>query len=244
MKLTVLQSSSKGNCYLLHDDQECLILECGVRLKEVKKAVDFDLSIIRGAVISHQHSDHAKYMDEFLNAGIHVYGNEETMSKARYNFFGHVMLLFKKYQIGNFTVIPIPAHHDVPCFSFAITNNKMGGVVFAIDTCEVTTHIHNFNYLFCECNYAEDILQTNVEKGKVTAQQMARLRNSHFELNNMKEFARTCAKNSKDLREIVLLHLSDNNSDENRFISEVEQATGIPTIAAKQGTEINMIYNL
>ena len=34
-------------------------------------------------------------------------------------------------------------------------------------------------------------------------------------------------------REIHLLHLSDDRSDERRFVAEVESATGIPTTAAQ-----------
>ena len=40
MKLKVLGSNSQGNCYLLEDDHECLIIEAGVPIREVKKALD------------------------------------------------------------------------------------------------------------------------------------------------------------------------------------------------------------
>ncbi|HCB45364.1 MAG TPA: MBL fold hydrolase, partial [Algoriphagus sp.] len=59
MKLIVLGSSSAGNCYILQDNQgNSLILEAGVRIKEIKKALDFDISGIQGCLISHRHGDH------------------------------------------------------------------------------------------------------------------------------------------------------------------------------------------
>lgn len=37
MKFSVLASSSKGNCYVLQDSRDVLIIEAGVSLMEVKK---------------------------------------------------------------------------------------------------------------------------------------------------------------------------------------------------------------
>ena len=42
MKLRILGSSSSGNCYLLEDESECLVIEAGLPFKEVKKALDFN----------------------------------------------------------------------------------------------------------------------------------------------------------------------------------------------------------
>ena len=55
MRLTVLKSGSDGNGYLLECENEILILESGVPVMEVKKALNFDLSKIVGCYISHSH---------------------------------------------------------------------------------------------------------------------------------------------------------------------------------------------
>lgn len=55
MKLKVLGSSSVGNCYLLENDTECLVVEAGVPIMETKKALDFNVRKIQGVVISHEH---------------------------------------------------------------------------------------------------------------------------------------------------------------------------------------------
>ena len=39
MKLNVLGSDSNGNCYILQTDTEALIIEAGVRMPDVKKAL-------------------------------------------------------------------------------------------------------------------------------------------------------------------------------------------------------------
>ena len=55
MLLSVLGSSSKGNCYVLHNETEALILEAGVNPIQVKMVIDFRIDKIRGVCISHEH---------------------------------------------------------------------------------------------------------------------------------------------------------------------------------------------
>ena len=42
MRMTILGSSSKGNCYVLQNDSEAIIIEAGVKLSEVKKALGWN----------------------------------------------------------------------------------------------------------------------------------------------------------------------------------------------------------
>lgn len=56
MKLKCLASGSSGNCYLLSSDTENLILDCGISIMEIKKALDFDLGGIVGVVVTHAHT--------------------------------------------------------------------------------------------------------------------------------------------------------------------------------------------
>ena len=58
MELKILGSSSKGNCYLLDNGNDCLMIECGIPFKDVQKAVNFGISRIAGVIISHEHGDH------------------------------------------------------------------------------------------------------------------------------------------------------------------------------------------
>ena len=61
MELKILGSSSSGNCYILENEKEALIIEAGIRFIEVKKALNFNMRKVVGCLISHQHNDHAKY---------------------------------------------------------------------------------------------------------------------------------------------------------------------------------------
>lgn len=55
MILKVLGSGSSGNCYILHNEEEALIIDAGVHFNQVKEYLDFDLKKIKGLLVSHQH---------------------------------------------------------------------------------------------------------------------------------------------------------------------------------------------
>lgn len=50
MRLKVLGSGSSGNCYMLENDKEALIIEAGLPFMEVKKALDFNVMKIKAVI--------------------------------------------------------------------------------------------------------------------------------------------------------------------------------------------------
>lgn len=54
-KLKCLGSNSNGNGYILENENEALLIECGCRLMDCKKAMNFKTSKIVGALVSHEH---------------------------------------------------------------------------------------------------------------------------------------------------------------------------------------------
>ena len=55
MKLKVLASGSKGNCYILESPTGVLLIEAGIPWKEILKGLDFNLKGVVGCLISHEH---------------------------------------------------------------------------------------------------------------------------------------------------------------------------------------------
>lgn len=55
MLLKCMASGSTGNSYALISEKEILLIEAGVRLMEVKKNIDFQISKVIGCVVSHEH---------------------------------------------------------------------------------------------------------------------------------------------------------------------------------------------
>ncbi|SPF51193.1 Metallo-beta-lactamase domain protein (fragment) [Candidatus Desulfosporosinus infrequens] len=55
MHLKVISSSSRANGYVLESDTGSLLIECGVSFKKIQQSLDFNLSRIRGCLITHEH---------------------------------------------------------------------------------------------------------------------------------------------------------------------------------------------
>lgn len=243
MRLNVLGSDSNGNCYVLQNDKEALIIEAGVRFSEVKKALKWQLSKVVGAVITHEHNDHAKYVRDFVSNGITVLALPSVF-RAK----GIDSLSFRKeiepmhgYIVGGFKVFAMPVCHDVPCVGFIIEHEDMGRMLFVTDTMMLEYRVPGLNHILLEANYAEDILDTKIEAGSVPLSMKPRLIHSHMEIETTKGILR--ANDLSGVNEIVLIHLSNGNSDERRFVREVQETSGKPVYVAVAGLELNLSIN-
>lgn len=243
MRLNVLGSDSNGNCYILQTDKEALIIEAGVRFSEVKKALKWQLSKVVGAVITHEHNDHAKYVRDFVSNGITVLALPSVF-RAK----GIDSLSFRKeiepmygYIVGSFRVFAMPVCHDVPCVGFIIEHEDMGRMLFVTDTMMLEYRVPGLNHILLEANYAEDILDAKIEAGSVPLSMKPRLIHSHMEIETTKGILR--ANDLSGVNEIVLIHLSNGNSDERRFVREVQETSGKPVYAAVAGLELNLSIN-
>lgn len=233
MELKIIGSGSKGNGYVLDAGNEALVIECGVKLLEVKRAVGFNLSKIVGCIVTHQHNDHAGYAKEYCNAGLLVLALQEVITaKGLEN--AKAITIGRGYIMRGFKVLPFMVKHDVPCVGYLIQHKQCGKVVFITDTYAMPYDIEGINYWMIEANYADDILEANIERGKILPVMRDRLLLSHMEISNtIGVLQRSDLSQTKS---IVLVHLSDGNSNANRFVEDVKRATGKPTCWAKNGT--------
>ena len=98
--------------------------------------------------------------------------------------------------------------------------------------------VKGVNHFLLECNYADDILESNIESGAVIPSMRERLLGSHMELETTKGILSTCDRS--ELRDVVLIHLSDGNSDAARFKREIEAVAGVPTYIADTGLTVDL----
>ena len=237
MELKILGSSSKGNGYVLEADNEALIIEAGVKLLEAKKAVGFNISKMVGCIVTHQHNDHAGYVQEYAKAGVVVLALSSVIESKKLVRNYKTIEIGKGYMLGNFKVLPFEVMHDVPCVGYLIEHPECGKVLFVTDTYAMQYRFTGVTHWLIEANYADDILTDNILEGRIPQAMRRRLLTSHMELNNTKEVL--ISSDLSKTRNIVLIHLSDGNSDERRFIAECKAATGKCVVAANAGMVIN-----
>lgn len=239
MELKVLGSSSSGNCYILDNGNEALILEAGVAFAKVKKALGFNIRKVAGCLITHQHNDHAKYIRNVVECGITTLALPEVWTAKQIQSSRAVAIQpYKGYKLGRFKVLPFPACHDVPCVGYHIIHPDCGRVLFLTDSCDCLQIFPKLNHLLIECNYSTFNLLEAVNKGYTLKSQIERLPNSHMDLDTCKRVIRE--HDLTDVQEIVLLHLSAHNSDREHFISEIERHTGRVVYAASPGLTIDI----
>lgn len=241
MRLIILGSSSKGNCYILSNGKEALIIEAGIRLSEVKKALRFNLSMIVGAIVTHEHNDHAGYLKDFVAAGITVLALEGVFASkgiSKTASFTKRITPGKGYKVGAFKIIPFSVRHDVPCVGYLIEHPDMGKLLFVTDTMMLEYTFPGLNHILLEANYADRILSENIENGTVQPFFGERVMKSHMELETTKEILQS--NDLSGVRNIVLIHLSSGNSNAKMFTEEVTKVTGKIVYAATKGLELDL----
>jgi len=97
------------------------------------------------------------------------------------------------------------------------------------------------NHIIIEANFADDILEENIRNGSVHPSMRPRLMQTHMEISTTINVLK--ANDLTNVINIVLSHLSSGNSDEERFIREVREATGKLVFAAKKGMELDFSIN-
>lgn len=239
MELKVLGSSSQGNCYILDNGNEALIIEAGVRFMEVKKALGFDIRKVAGCLITHRHNDHAKYIKAMVDNGFYTLALDDVWAAKGVSDSRSIIIEpGNGYRLGNFKVLPFPACHDVPCVGYLIDHPECGRLFFLTDSCMCEYKFNGLNHVLVECNYSDKNLMEAINSGRTLKSQRERLLTSHMELATCKELL--SENDLSKVSEIVLLHLSDNNSDEPYFISEIEKSTGKVVYAAKPGLSVDL----
>ncbi|HBG40219.1 MAG TPA: MBL fold hydrolase [Porphyromonadaceae bacterium] len=239
MELKVLGSSSRGNCYILDNKKEALIIEVGVSFMDVKKALDFQISRVVGCLITHRHNDHAKYAKTVVECGIYTLALPEVFEEKGIKSGRAIPIQFGKgYKFGNFKVLPFPAKHDVPCSAFIIEHPETGRILFLTDSYAIDYNIPGLSNILIECNYSDRKLIESIDAGITMPFQRTRLIESHMELSSCKSILRSIDLNR--VMNIILIHLSENNGDEDVFVSEIQRETGKVVYAAKPGLNIEL----
>ena len=138
----------------------------------------------------------------------------------------------KNNKVVHWVIKPFSIEHDAKePFGYLMSSSRGGKLAYITDSFYSRYNFQELTHLMIECNYAKDILDENVRSGRVPASRKKRVIQSHFSLENVKEFLR--ANDLSQLQEIWLLHLSSDNSDAERFKREIQQLAGIPVYIAE-----------
>lgn len=228
--LKVIGSGSKGNNYIIEAGGEHLLLDLGCKWGDILQKLNYDISNCY-ALVTHIHGDHSKSIPNALNAQIPVYSCQEVADK-----FQGVKVLKPKvqYKIGEFVVMALPVQHSCENYSYLITHEEIGSLVLCTDAMSFPYKIKGLNHLMIEANNSEDLMIDNLCRNE----QIRSHGEFHMEVNQTIEAIKR--NMNPELRTLMLVHLSDGQSDEKMFKQMVFDEVGIEPIIADKGVELEL----
>lgn len=227
MIIKVIASGSSGNATLISDGVTSLLLDAGISIKELERGSGFTLSRVSACLVTHEHQDHSKACKDLVKRGIDVYASEGTLQAL--NAEGHrykAVTATKEFIVGSFVIMGFGVKHDAaePLGYLIYSRLTHEKTVYFVDTAYVECKFSGIQYFIVECNNGERELCNSVSRGIIAPELAARIARNHFSLERLLDFLK--ANDLSRLKEIHLVHLSDNNSDERRFRQAVQRVTG------------------
>ncbi len=227
MQIKVLASGSSGNAYIVSDGRTTLLLDAGIPLKAIQVGTNFTVRKIAGAFITHSHQDHSKAAKDLARYGVNIYTSRGTIEAC--GLTGHRLRPVKALQeitVGTFKVLPFDVEHDAPeplgfLFASTATGEKL---LYFTDTYFVRYRFNGLTHIMAECNYTQDGIDRSIAAGYIPVEMVPRLVKAHMSLEHLLEMLK--ANDLCQVRQIYLLHLSANNSEEQRMKEEVQRQTG------------------
>lgn len=255
MKLTVLGSGSQGNGYLFLPDNGTpgLIIEAGMPMKMMLKAINGDLSRIGACIVTHEHSDHARRLREYMERGIPTYmtqGTWDSLSEKIRNdaYLQHALRVLKPdptyygttgaYQLiseNDWVILPFKTVHDAKePIGLLIWHAEMGQTLFVTDSKFIPNTFGPMHNIMIECNYDEQLLQQR----DLPDGMKDRIRDSHMSVDTCIEALQ--ANDLRKVNKIILLHLSAVDGDPEGFTAKVKNATNKDVLVAKSGMTVEL----
>ena len=241
MQLEIFATGSTGNCIVLKDNKgRMLMLDCGIPMQAIYRAVGFKPTALDACLASHVHADHLKAAPEMLKAFMPVYMSSMTAELGKIDKLSPTLRLAeegKPIRVGKWVIQPFETYHDSPgSLGFLIRHVEAAiTVCYAPDTGYLKYVFPNLNVMLVECNYIDDIIDARKDE---LAERYLRLKSTHLSLARLKSYLQKVDKTC--LRQIVLLHLSDSNSDADRMCREIHELTGAEVSIADAGMTINL----
>lgn len=227
VKFISLASGSSGNCYFLGTDTYGILIDAGIGIRTIKKAlrdIDVPMDMIRAVFVTHDHADHIKavgnlgeklHIPIYTTARIHTGINKSYCVTEKLHASVRYLEKQEPMVLGDFHIESFEVPHDgTDNVGYCI---EIEGKVFSFltDLGEITPtaakYICKANYLILEANYDEEMLRM----GSYPAYLKERIASKTGHLSNMAAAEFLAENITQHLRYIWLCHLSkDNNHPE------------------------------
>lgn len=224
MLMKIISTGSKdGNCYALRsNDGEILLLDFGCDRKKILKGINYQISKVVGALLTHEHGDHSRSYKWLLENDIPIYTNDETADHFEVISGEKMIGKLEKipFQVGSFSVIPFYLPHDgTPNFGFLIEHEEMGKLLYCTDFEYLRYRFtaQRIDHFLMECNHMDDMVDSASAK-------YTHVLKGHSSLSTIKKIIEV--NKTPDLRNVILCHLSRDNADPEEMQKKIQEVVG------------------
>lgn len=234
LKFCSLYSGSSGNCLFVSTNNTKVLIDCGTSCKKICEglaSIDSSIEDIDAILVTHEHSDHVQSLGMVSKKfNIPVYANLETwnaMENQKEKISEENIKLFendKDFLLKDLTIHPFTTPHDAanPC-GFSIHNGKKR-LSIATDLGYMDNRIfeqlQNSSFILLESNYEPELLDAS----RYPYHLKQRIKGPNGHLSNETAGKTISELMKKDLKEVILGHLSkENNFPELAYKTVAEQ---------------------
>lgn len=227
IKFLSIGSGSSGNSYLLSDGETTIMIDAGVGIRNIKKALKdsgFSLSDVSAILITHDHTDHIKSLNHIGSGDVFipVYSTVDVHKGIERNYcmqnklsdpMVKIVAKSTSFAVGTMNVTPFEVPHDSSDnVGYRIDFSNGETFVLATDIGHLTSKIEEqisvANYLVIEANYDESMLSM----GKYPQHLKDRIKSPQGHLSNRETADALCRLCHPGLKNIWLCHLSEENN--------------------------------
>lgn len=249
-----LSSGSNGNCYYIGNEKSALLIDVGVGARTIKKRLaekQLSVDTINMVLVTHDHVDHIKHLGSFTERYMKpIYTTERLQKALTYHFCTRgrlggcvkALALGKMSNRGNVSFTPFLVPHDA-------TETVGYFIDFYGETFTFLTDLGSVNddaikyakmadNLIVESNYDVDMLVTG-DYTNALKERILDPNKGHLSNEQTAELLR-CVYH-KELKNIFLCHLSNNNNTPNKAYESAEKA--LKGIGVEVGKDV-MLYCL
>ena len=232
MRVHVFASGSSGNCLLVEDGEDRLLIDAGISRRRVAAALaglGCAMEQIGGVLITHEHSDHISGLESLVKGretpvfAPHTVAARLEGALPSLSEHLRVIPVGRSFSVGQLCVTAFHTSHDTDeSVGYRIEGRGVYG--HATDTGCVTEEMRRFlsgaDTVLLESNHDEEMLRW----GPYPFYLKKRILSARGHLSNADcaAFARELAENGT--RQIVLAHLSRENNTPQKAMAEAERA--------------------
>lgn len=238
-----LASSSDGCCYLVTcPPHPPLLIECGIRFEQIQKALwarGTRIPALAGCLISHAHGDHCKAVGPMLKNAVDCFASAEAWEEmgrlSAHRAFS--LVPGQETRIADcWTVKPFQAEHDSPgTLGFLIGAPDGQRLLYVTDSSFVRYTFEPCHVIAIEANYDREIIRAGALTGDIGRHRFRHTLTGHMDIKTT--IKTLLANDLSQCEAIYLMHLSSENSDEQKFKDQVQRATGRPVYICPEFAE-------